>query len=145
MAKLSLGLGLDAIGSGPQYVTNGTFDADRAWSKSDPASTTISSGAVHFTAETGTRRLYQASRGTYQFGHLYRVRGVMSNYSAGELICCLASDNVGAVGTSVTPGVAANGPFTFTVDISSLIGQYHSFGATTNGAFDLDNLSITPV
>jgi hypothetical protein len=145
MPNLGLGLELDHLGSGPQYVTNGTFDADRAWSKSDPVSNTIFGGLARFTAETGVRRLYQASRGTYEFGKFYRVRGVMSGYSAGGLVCSLASDNLGLLGSSVTPGVNANGPFTFTVEITSLIGQFHMFGATTNGAFNLDNLSITPV
>ena len=152
MVGIGLGLGLSqpgaSAGAAPvtEFVKNGDFATDTDWTKS-AASVTISGGAAHFAAAAGTRRLYQASLGTYVLGNTYRVTGTVSNYSAGVLSLRIGTDSSGmpGTGTAAGSGINSDGPFSADITITTLTDQYHSFTTGPGGQFDLDDLSIVPL
>lgn len=116
----------------PNLVTNGTFDADTDWTKTE---FTISGGVAQHTG-TGTGILQQTGLGL-TVGNLYRLTFTVSNATVGNVYPRLGAGNIDTLS-----GSGANGIHTY---LEVAAADQISFVANTGFDGDINNVIVEPI
>lgn len=133
LAALNKYLPNKAVVTGPNLVSNGTFDADTGWTKG--TGWTIGSGVA--SAAAATANLSNTGYATALTAGVYRVEFTISNYSGGSIRPILAG------------GTAVNGSFetangTYVQTLTNVDNLYIRFG-TSGFTGDIDNITVEEV
>jgi hypothetical protein len=123
---------------GSEEVTNGDFATDSDWSKA--TGVTISGGNAIFNNSTANNNgIYQGT--VFQANTQYKITAEVSNYSSGNVTAWSGGSQNSASNESFT----GNGIKTWIISTGASNGYFILSSATTNGNFNIDNISVKEV